>query len=131
MPEADRSLSTPARVLHSPGATDCGSILGTPAAIPAVGGFPAAWVAYLPYSDAAACPETDDDAPAEWIAAQCEATAALAEAPARNFTELEAKLAAGLYWFENSSASHCMCAEEADLLRSCLNDLRALKGAVA
>jgi hypothetical protein len=118
-------------VPQSPDAADCRGVLDTLPTIPADAAFPAAWAAYLPYSDAAACPETDDDAQDEWCAAQCEATAALAEAPARNFAELEAKLAAGLYWFKQGGAADCMCDEEADLLRSCLDDLRALKGGVA
>jgi hypothetical protein len=128
MPTADQSFSTSPQPLD---ATDCRGILGTLATIPADTGFSAAWVAYLPYSDATACPEDDDDATAEWCMAQCDATAVLAAAPARSLTELEAKLAAGLYWFEQSSAPRSMCDEEADLLRSCLDDLRALKGGVA
>ena len=61
-----------------------------------------------------------------WCDRQLSATADLAAAPADNLVELEAKLAAGILWLENSGAANSMCSEEADLLRSSLTDLRAI-----
>lgn len=110
-------------------------LLGGLAAVPAIAALPtpaassafaAAWGAYQPYRDGSGCRGLSDDATDAWCEAQGEATAALAEAPAGSLVELEAKLAAGLYWFGESGAPSSMTGEEADLLRSCLTDLRAI-----
>ena len=105
--------------------------LPTPAA--ASSAFAAAWAAYQPYSDASVCRGLGDAATDAWCDAQLAATADLAAAPADSLVELETKLEAGLYWFGNSGAGNGMCGEEADLLRSCLTDLRAImaRGAAA
>ena len=115
------------------------ALLGSLVAVPAIAALPAAsalaapssafaaaWAAYQPYSDASACNGLGDDATDAWCEAQTEATAVLAEAPARTLGELEAKLEAGLNWFGNSGTPSSMTGEEADLLRSCLTDLRAI-----
>ena len=120
-------MSAPRRAL-------LGSLVAVPvvAALPtsatASSAFTTAWAAYQPYSDASACDGLTDAATSAWCEAQGEATAALAEAPARSLVELEAKLAAGLYWFDNAGAFSGMTDDEADLLRSCLTDLRAILG---
>lgn len=109
-----------------------GGLVGVPAvaALPAPAAassaFAAAWAAYQPYRDAAGCRGLSDDETDAWCDLQSEVTADLAEAPAGTLVELDAKLAAGLYWFGNSGAPSSMTSEEADLLRSCLTDLRAI-----
>ena len=123
-------MSAPRRAL-------LGSLVAMPAiaALPATSApassssaFAAAWAAYQPYSDTSGCHGLDDAATDAWCDAQLEVTAGLADAPAGNLVELEVKLAAGLYWFSHSGASSSLCSEEADLLRSCLTDLRAIMG---
>ncbi|MBL6080455.1 hypothetical protein JMJ56_20770 [Belnapia sp. T18] len=54
-----------------------------------------------------------------------EATERLAEALARSLDELETKLAAAMVWFDANGAAG-LCSGEADFLRSCLRDPRAL-----
>jgi hypothetical protein len=93
--------------------------------------FPEAWTAYQPYRDSSGIRGLSDAATDAWCDAQLAAAADLAEAPAGNLVELEAKLAAGLYWFDNSGAPSSMCDEEADLLRSCLADLRVIMARAA
>lgn len=94
-------------------------------ALPPASVFGASWAAYQPFSHNGLCPKGDDATDA-WVDEQLIATAALADAPARTTSEMAKKLAAALYWFEESSASTYMADEEADLLRSCLRDLRAM-----
>ena len=88
--------------------------------------FAAAWAAYQPYRDPIVCRGFEDEAVDAWCEVQLAATADLAATPAGNLVELEKKLAAGLFWFGGSGAANSMCCEEADLLRSCLTDLRAI-----
>ena len=116
-------MSAPRRVL-------LGGLVAVPAitALAAASAFDAAWAGYRPYADAAACTGLTDAATSAWCEAQGETTAALAEAPARSLVELEAKLAAGLYWFDQGGTESGMIGEEAALLRSCLTDLRAIIG---
>ena len=118
-------MSAPRRALLG-GLVAAPAIAGLPTPATASSAFAAAWAAYQPYSDARGCKGLTDDATDAWCEAQTEVTADLAEAPAGTLTELEAKLAAGLYWFGSSGAPSSMTAEEADLLRSCLTDLRAI-----
>ena len=116
--------------------TPCRALLGGLVAAPVVAALPtpatpssafaAAWGAYQPYSDPIVCRGLEDEAVDAWCDAQLAATADLAAAPAGNLAQLEAKLTAGIFWFGNSAADNGMCGEEADLLRSCLTDLRAI-----
>ena len=77
-------------------------------------------------ADKTVCRGLEDEAVDAWCDRQLLVTADLAEAPAGNLVELEAKLAAGIFWLGNSGAANSMCSEEADLLRSCLTDLRGI-----
>lgn len=105
------------------------AIDGIPIAVPAAvasSAFVLAWAAYEPYRDTAGCRGLDDATTDAWCGQQLQATADLAEAPAGNLVELEVKLSAGIYWFDQSGTASCMAGEEADLLRACLTDLRAI-----
>ena len=118
-------MSAPRRaLLGSLVAVPAIATLPTPAA--ASSAFAAAWAAYQPYSDPIVCRGLEDEAVDAWCDAQLAATADLAAAPAGNLAQLEAKLTAGIFWLGNSGAGNGMCGEEADLLRSCLTDLRAI-----
>ena len=124
-------MSAPRRALLG-GLLAAPAIEAIPVAVPvASSAFAAAWTAYQPYSDPIVCRGLEDEAVDAWCDRQLAATANLAEAPAGNLLELEAKLAAGIVWFGNSGAPNSMCGEEADLLRSCLTDLRVIMGRVA
>ena len=103
-------------------AAAAGAVLGTSAtAAP----FAAAWAVYQPYRHPSLSNGLGDEATDAWCVRQLVATGRLAEAPAGSLAELETKLAAAMVWFEENGAV-ALCGEEADLLRSCLRDLKAL-----
>ncbi len=117
------------------------ALLASAAALPAVGAgavvaapaseaFTTAWQAYQPYRHPSLSNGLGDTGYDAWCERQLEATERLAEAPARTLAELETKLAAAMVWFEANGAT-ALCGEEADLLRSCLRDLRALNRGAA
>ncbi|MBL6081853.1 hypothetical protein JMJ56_28105 [Belnapia sp. T18] len=97
---------------------------------PASEAFVTAWQAYQPYRHPSLSNGLGDAGYDAWCERQLEATERLAEAPARFLPELETKLAAAMVWFEANGAT-ALCGEEADLLRSCLRDLRALNRGTA
>ncbi|MBL6082106.1 hypothetical protein JMJ56_29445 [Belnapia sp. T18] len=106
------------------------AVAGAMVAAPASEAFATAWQAYQPYRYPSLSNGLGDAGCDAWCERQLEATERLAEAPARSLPELETKLAAAMVWFEANGAS-ALCGEEADLLRSCLRDLRALNRGTA
>ena len=104
------------------------AVVATGAVLPSRAGaasFATAWAAYQPYRHPSLSNGLGDEATNAWCVRQLAATERLAEAPAGSLAELETKLAAAMVWFEESGAV-ALCSEEADLLRSCPRDLRAL-----
>ena len=113
------------RALLASAATLPSVATGAVVAVPASEPFATAWQAYQPYRHPSLSNGLGDAGCDAWCVRQLAATGRLAEAPAGSLAELETKLAAAMVWFEENGAV-ALCGEEADLLRSCLCDLRAL-----